>query len=75
MNQPANQSEVARLRQQIDQEIEAMHLAMSGYAIVSAHDIITNHYQNLGACFEELSTQVGEQAAIEAIIARLEEML
>jgi hypothetical protein len=75
MNRSTNQSEVARLRQQIDQEIEAMRQAMSGYAVVSAHEMITNHYQTLGTCFEELTAQMGEQAAIETIIARLEEML
>jgi hypothetical protein len=70
-----NRSEVARLRQQIDGEIEAMRQVMSGYAIVSAHEIITSHYQTLGTCFEALTAQVGEQAAIEAIITRLEEIL
>jgi hypothetical protein len=75
MNQHPNLSQVARLRQQIDQEIEAMRQAVHGYATVSAHDIITHHYQNLGACFEELSTQIGEQAALETMLARLEGML
>lgn len=75
MNQQTNPSEIARFRQQIDQEIEAMRQAMSGYAVVSAHDTITHHYQNLALCLEELTAQVGEKAAIETIITRLEEML
>jgi hypothetical protein len=70
-----NHSEVAWLRQQIDAEIEAMRQTMSGYAIVSAHEIITNHCQTLGTCFERLTAQIGEQAAIEVIITSLEEIL
>jgi hypothetical protein len=70
-----NHSEIAQLRNRIDQEIEAMRQAMSGYAIVSPHEVITNHYQTLSTCFEELTAQVGEQAAIEVLIARLEEIL
>jgi hypothetical protein len=72
MNQHTNHSEVAQLRNRIDQEIDAMRQAISGYAIVARHEMITNHYQNLGACFEELTARIGEEAAIKEVIARLE---
>jgi hypothetical protein len=72
MREQTNLSEVARFRERIDQEIEAMRQAMSGYAIVSTHDTITHHYAQLATFLEELTAQVGQQAAIETIIARLE---
>ncbi len=75
MKEQANPSEIAQFRQQIDREIEAMQQVKSGYAVVSAHDLITHHYQNLATCLEELTAQVGEKAALEALIARLEERL
>ncbi len=68
MKQQTNPSEIARFRQQIDQEIAAMRQAMSGYAVVSAHDTITHHLSEPGPCLEELTAQVGEKAAIETII-------
>ncbi len=58
-------SEIARLRQQIELECQAMQLAMTGYAAVAKHETITHKYSQLGASFEQLETVVGkEQAAI-----------
>ncbi len=68
-------SEVARLRQQIDQEIAASKLAMSGYAAVARHDIITHHYDALGTCLEQLTAHVGEQAAAQILVEALEQQL
>ncbi len=68
-------SEVARLRQQIDQEIAASKLAMSGYAVVARHDIITHHYDALGACLEQLTVHVGKQAAAQILVEALEQQL
>ena len=65
-------SEVARIREQIDQEIAASRLALTGYAAVARHDIITHHFDNLGARFEELQAQVGKQTALEMIVQALE---
>ena len=71
----SNPSKIARLRQQIDQEIHAMRQGMSGYAVVSRHDIISNHYQQLGDCLEELAEHIGEQAAIKVLVETLEEKI
>ena len=68
-------SEVARLRQQIDQEIAASKLAMSGYAAVARHDIITHHYDALGACLEQLKAQIGDKAATQILVEALEKQL
>lgn len=69
------QSEIARLRVNIDQEIEAMRQGLSGYAIVSRHEVITHHFEKLGHMLENLSAYVGEQVAVETIIAQLESTL
>jgi hypothetical protein len=58
-----SKSEVARLRQQIEQEIASMHLLMNGPAIVSKHTLITHKYRNLGAYQQELTQLVGERPA------------
>jgi hypothetical protein len=72
MERTSTQSEVARLSEQIDGEINAMRLAMDGFAAVSRHEIITHRFENIGTCFKALADHVGEQAAIETIIAKLE---
>lgn len=68
-------SEVARLRQQIDREIEASRLAMNGYATVSSHEIITHHYKVLGTCLEQLQARIGDKAAVELLAQALEQQL
>lgn len=68
-------SEIARLKRRIDREIDAMNRGMSGYAVVSRHEVISNRYQRLGDCVEELARHIGTQAAIEALIETLEEKL
>jgi hypothetical protein len=70
-----HQSEIVQLRANIDQEIEAMRQGLSGYAAVSRHEVITHHFENLGVILENLSAQVGEQVAVEIIIAQLESAL
>ena len=67
-------SEVAHIRAQIDQEIEAMRQAQA-YASVAIHDIITHRYEHLTSCFERLAAEVGTTAAIEEIAQKMEEKL
>lgn len=67
-------SEVARIRAQIDCEIEAMRQAQ-GYAVVARHDIITHRYENLTACFERLAAKIGEATAIAEIVQKMEDAL
>ncbi len=68
-------SEVAQLRQQIDQEIAASKLAMTGYAEVARHDVITYHYGTLSGYLDQLKVQVGDQAAMEILVQALEDQL
>ncbi|QBD79004.1 hypothetical protein EPA93_24665 [Ktedonosporobacter rubrisoli] len=62
------ESEVARVRQQIEEECEALHRALSGFAVASRHDIIHSRYKQLGNYQERLEKLMGEQAARETIV-------
>ncbi len=64
-------SEIARIREQIDQEIEAMRQAKA-CASVARHDIIIHRYEKLGLCFERLAAELGTTTAIEEIARKLE---
>jgi hypothetical protein len=65
-------SEIMRLRTRIEKEIEAMKRAMNGFAVVASHETITHHYEQLDACLVQLASRMGEQAALEMLIAELE---
>ena len=56
-------SEVARIRQQIELETTAMKLAMNGFATVAKHTFISHKYDAIGKCQEKLTTLVGEEQA------------
>jgi hypothetical protein len=60
-------SEVARIRQLIEDEVTSMHLLMNGPAIVSKHTLITHKYRNLGLYQRELADLVGEQSAARIV--------
>lgn len=62
-----NTSEVARIRALIDCECQALHRLKYGFAAVASHEVINHHYEQLGAIYERLAPQVGEQAAIDLI--------
>ena len=61
-------SEVARIRQQIEQECESMNLALYGYATVASHKIIERKYSNLGRHHETLEKHVGKEEANKILI-------
>ena len=65
-------SEIAQLKQRIDVEIAAMNQARHGYAAVARHEIITHHYEALALCFEQLTCQIGEAAAITILAEQME---
>jgi hypothetical protein len=56
-------SEIARLRQQIEQECAAMQQALTGFAITAQHEIIQRKYESLGYYCVQLEQLVGEKAA------------
>jgi hypothetical protein len=59
----ANNSDVARLRLQIEEECEAMRQAMTGFAQTASHTIIHQRYEHLDAAKQELTGLVGAEAA------------
>ena len=56
------ESEIALIRQRIEQECAALRLAMDGFAVSASHDAIMARYDRLGACQQELERLVGPQA-------------
>lgn len=61
-------SEVALLRWQIEREVEAMRLAMSGLAFGTArHDFINARMDRIGAYQEQLTNHIGEQEASKIV--------
>jgi hypothetical protein len=65
-------SEVARLKQQIEVECEAMKLAMTGFRMTASHDVINRQYEQLGEYYESLGKLIGEKQAVEVLIATLD---
>jgi len=64
-------SEIARLKQQIELETSAMRLAMTGFRTSASHEIINSQMDRLGQQYEQLEVLIGEQAAIETVIAAM----
>jgi hypothetical protein len=65
----ANQSEIARLRQEMEATCEAMRRGLIGYSITANHEFIKHKYDVLGAQFDALKPLVGEEAALTLLIA------
>jgi hypothetical protein len=63
-----NNSEVARIRQQIELESAAMKFAMDGFATVAKHDFISHKYEAIGTCQEQLETLVSEEEATDITV-------
>ena len=62
------ESEVARLREQIELECQAMHLGLNGYAAVAKHQIIEHKYNTLGKYQEQLEALVGPKEAVSIVV-------
>lgn len=67
-------SELAEIRARINQEVEAMNLALNGYAVTAKHDMINNRYATLATYQQELTPHLGEQGALEVIINALDNL-
>jgi hypothetical protein len=51
--QETNESDVARLREQLERECEALHRGLYGLASVAAHEIIRHRYRAISDCADE----------------------
>jgi thymidylate synthase ThyX len=58
-------SEIAHLRQQMELECAAMHLALKGVAAVARHAIISHRHSALDSYQEQLEQFVGYQQALQ----------
>lgn len=63
-----NQSEVARLIQQIGLEYQSAQWGLSGYAEVARHEVINAKYGRLGELVEQLGEHVGEDEAMGVLV-------
>ncbi|MBV9690633.1 MAG: hypothetical protein JO202_13100 [Ktedonobacteraceae bacterium] len=63
-------SEVAQIRQRIEQELEAMRLGMSGLAMgVARHSFIHARMERIGEYQDKLTEHVGEKSANKIVCA------
>jgi hypothetical protein len=63
-------SEVARILQKIREEEEAAQRGLHEYAIVSRHQFITTHMDNMSRCVKELAEVTGsEEVAIALVVS------
>lgn len=60
-------SEVARLREQIALELEAMLRGMQGLAVTARHDFILARMDRVGIYQDSLANQIGDAAATETV--------
>jgi hypothetical protein len=65
-------SEVAKLRQQLDEICAAMHRGLRDYAIVTKHEVITHKYEMLGETQERLALYVGREQAFQDVLDALQ---
>jgi hypothetical protein len=63
MNEP-NQSEVARLREQIACEYRASQRVFSGFSPTARHEYITKRQENIAGHFEELKKHMSPEEAM-----------
>jgi hypothetical protein len=62
-----NTSEVARLREQIERECQAIQNLMQSSAMAS-HRVISRKYQNLDRCHQQLKALVSEDEALCIVV-------
>ena len=70
-----NCSEVARIREQIRLECEALERMQYGFAIVGTHQSILARYNRLGEHQQRLSQHIGEEAATRELIRTYMEII
>lgn len=58
------QSEIARIREQIELEYQSAQLALTGFSEVAKHEFITTRQENIAGYFEELQQHISPEEAI-----------
>lgn len=67
------ESEVARIKRQIEDEYNAASQALHGSAVVAQHKIITARMERMGALHEQLKGLVGDEEANEFLVQTMQE--
>ena len=70
-----NISEVARIREQIRLECEALERMQHGFAIVGTHQSVLARYNCLEEHQQRLSRHIGEEAATQEVIRTYVEII
>lgn len=60
-------SEIARLREQIELELEVMHRGMQGLAVTARHDFILARMDRVSVYQDSLAGHIGDAAATEVV--------
>lgn len=68
-------SDVARLRQQIDMEIQSMTQALTGYRATSRHEIINHYLANICGYLDSLPDGAEKQQFVEETLEELGETI
>jgi cell fate (sporulation/competence/biofilm development) regulator YlbF (YheA/YmcA/DUF963 family) len=64
-------SEVAKLRQQLDEICTAMYRGLHDYASVGKHEVISHKYEMLGQTQELLASYIGKEQAFQEVLDAL----
>jgi hypothetical protein len=63
-----SESEISKLRAQLDEDAKNLRLLAHGYKTVGSHQIISHAYDRLGATHERLAILIGEHAAMQTLV-------
>ncbi len=70
-----HKSEVARIREQIDLECQAIRRVFEEPAVVASHASIDARYRNLDGLTQQLKPLVGEQEATSTLVEMYNEVV
>jgi hypothetical protein len=60
-------SEIARLREQIELECQALQHLMR-FSVVASHSTINGRYRNLDTCHQQLTALMSEEEAVNLVV-------
>ena len=63
------ESEVARIKRQIELEYEASNHIFTGFTSTARHDFISKRQENIGVCFEKLKKYMSSEEAIIIVLS------
>jgi hypothetical protein len=61
-------SEIAKLRQSIQAELEASRRGLNGFATIASHEVISKRMSHVGELHAQLATHIGRDKATEFVL-------